>query len=693
MAIIETIKDFISSKKTEKITLEPSDAQKKIFRYWSSNVKRARKAQRKDDWDKAEERFSAGKKTEDEDSRPYVNDCRKQHEASMAFLDQQDAGFKVTPTEGWMSDPTALKQAECDAAYLKRVWVEQKMQKAESRKLNDALMINNGTTLVQFDIKKWMPVLRYLPQRNVLRDPDAGGLGEEAGWEGYEEDVPVEQFRSWHTDIEDKVFEAIVKKAGSVLKDEERDEADDVDKPMYRTVKVVHIFARNASAIRKEEKQKTSEPEAPPVPLAEELQLSVPRRYMQLVEGWPALIVDEPMWPLDLDDDEFPLTHLQFNQLNNDTYGFTDYEQMSRLDELGDDILRDLGWASFWAAVTKFLGSKTQQVTKEELDNFLNEPRVSALPSMLDEEGNPKLKPVERGRVDGAQMQLYELIHEQTKEASSLSETLSNADAQTFKDVTAIAARIADANMHQRVNRRLGGPWGYEQSISEDAIKVLEVAHQLVPKYSSVAVMEQMPLMDEATGEPMLDEMGQPVLGEEQENVRELPWQEARAALAQGGTLIKLGVDAIVGPQLAEFWPYRESPKQWKLNIKVIVEPGTTRAITRQQQSAVMKQLYVELFQPFYQMIMQYNPVMGMNFMRDFLEFIGRLAQVPDIEQKLPDPSMIMQMVQEFLMQQQAQMQQQAEQEMAGEAGGQPINSPDANQGEVQDGEGQPIAA
>ena len=105
-----------------------------------------------------------------------------------------------------------------------------------------------------------------------------------------------------------------------------------------------------------------------------------------------------------------------------------------------------------------------------------------------------------------------------------------------------------------------------------------------------------------------------------------------------------------------------------------------------------MKQLYVEIFLPFYQMVMQYNPVMGMNFARDFLEFIGRLSQVPNIENKLPDLSEIQQMIQQYMMmmQQQAQ-QQQAQQQAAGEQGGQPLNSPDANQGEMQTGEGQPM--
>lgn len=683
MGIIDKVKSMV--KKKAAITLDPTEDQKRQYRYWKSCVARARKAQPDDDWKGAEERFGAKEK-------PFVNDCRKQHEASMSFLDQQDAGFKVTPSEGWMNDEMAQGQAQCDAAYLKRVWVEQKCQKAVSRKLNDALNINNGTTLVQFDIKKWMPNLRYLAQRKVLRDPDCGGLVEEAEWEGYEEDVSVETFRSWHSDLKEEVFKEIVKRSGSVLKENEREELDEVDVPMYRTINVVHIFARNSAAIRRETKEDADEPEKVDVPLAEELQLTTPRRYMQLVEGWPALLVDEEDWPLDLDDDEFPTTHLQFNQLNNDMYGFTDFKQMEKLDLLGDDMMRDLAKASFQAGIKKFLGASNLKYDKAEIDNFLNDERDAVLLDMATAGTGgaltPKLMPVDRGQINPAMTEFYKLVQEQVKEASSLSETLSNADAQTFKDVTAIAARIADSNMHQRVNRRLGGPWGYEQSISEDAIKMLEVAHQMVPMLSAVAVMERMPVMDEM-GQPMMDEMtGQPVMGEEQENVKDLPWQEAKQALAQGATLIKLGVDSIVGPELAQYWPYGQSAKQWKLNIKVIVEPGTTRAVTRQQQAAVMKQLYVEIFLPFYTMVTQYSPVLGMKFMRDFLEFVGRLAQVPDIDQKLPDMNTIQQMIQEYMMQMQMQQQQM---QMQGEQAG-PMASPDANQGEMQDGGGEQMA-
>jgi hypothetical protein len=274
---------------------------------------------------------------------------------------------------------------------------------------------------------------------------------------------------------------------------------------------------------------------------------------------------------------------------------------------------------------------------------------------MLDDDGKPKIVPAERGEIKDALMKAYELVHDQAKEASSQSELLENADVTGYKDVTAIGARIADANMHQRINRRLGGPYGYEQSIAEDAIKLLEIAHQYVPKLSVVAVMEQMDVIED--GLLVRDDDGDPVQAPK-EVLRDLPWHEALQAITDGGQLIKLGVDAIVGPELAEFWAHKVPPEQWKLSTKVIVEPGTTRTVTKDQQVAVQKQLYIEVYFPFYEATRRYD------LMRDYLEYIGRLSGTPNIEDKLPEKQEAQQIgqQQQEMEQQQMQAEQQAQQ-------------------------------
>lgn len=647
--------------------MEISEKNSRIYRYWMNCVKRARKARPLEKWKAAEERLkAAGDKYAFPDNRPYVNDYRKMHESLMAFLDQQEPTFKVIPTEPYMSDLTILKRAECEGAYLKCCWREQNCQKAQSRKLIDSVDINNGFTIIEFDKKKWMPSIRYLPARDVLIDRDCGGLIENANWLGYQEDISVEVFQSWHPELSDDALKQIIKKSGSVLSEEEREEVEDKDKTLYETLRVIHIFAKNSSAIKTFEKEKENEVGLANRRLADELEKKTPKRYLQFVEGFPSPVQDDAFWPFDLDHDEFPITHLQHNRVNNDTYGFTDYQQMERLDILSDNIIDNIGTACFWSSVQKLLGVEGVQIDPVAIDNFLNDLRETFLPNMADMEGRPKMVPVERKQINPAQLQAYDLLHNQAKEASALSELLENADAQAYKDVTALAARIVDANMHQRVNRRLSGPFGYEESIAEDAKKFLEVAHQKVPVLTTVAVIRQVP-----TGE--YNEIGEPVVTEI-ETTEELAWSEVLTAVSQGGEIIQLGVEAVVGPELAKFWPYKEAPERWKLATKVTVEPGTTRSITRQQQAAIMKQLYVELYQPFYMLTGR------LDLMRDYLEFIGQLAQVPNIDSKLPS----IEDIKNFMIMQQQLAQQQAmaasgEQGEQGEQGGQPLNSPEAN--------------
>jgi hypothetical protein len=347
---------------------------------------------------------------------------------------------------------------------------------------------------------------------------------------------------------------------------------------------------------------------------------------------------------------------------------------------MSDDILRDLGIAAYNAAIQKFCGSQNQKVTREEMENFLNDPRTSFLEDMLDAEGNPKIKPVERGQINPGLAQFYTLAHDQAKEASAMSELLENAEAQSYKDVTALAARIVDANMHQRVNRRLSGPWGYETSIARDATKMLEIAHQLVPQFSEVSVSNRVPRIDEF-GDQMIGEDGLE-LWDEEEQVQSMPWDQAVQAISEGATLIKLGVDALVGPELAKYWSFGKPTPYWRLSTRVRVEPGTTRAITREQQAAVLKQLYVEVFQPFYEAIGR------LDLARDYIEMLGSSAGVPAIETKLPQPEEMKAEVQKMQVMRDAQMRQQQEQpfhhppptaEPSGEAGGQPLNSPEAN--------------
>ena len=66
--------------------------------------------------------------------------------------------------------------------------------------------------------------------------------------------------------------------------------------------------------------------------------------------------------------------------------------------------------------------------------------------------------------------------------------------------------------------------------------------------------------------------------------------------------------------------------------------------------------------------------------MREYLELIGRLASLPNLDNLLPEAQEVQQIMQQIQMQREAE----AKAAATGEAGGQPLNSSEANAGEEQ---------
>ena len=221
-------------------------------------------------------------------------------------------------------------------------------------------------------------------------------------------------------------------------------------------------------------------------------------------------------------------------------------------------------------------------------------------------------------------VQALTLTWEMLSKASGLNEML-DTDTAKLKDVTALAYRINDANSHQRINRRLSGPEGYEMSVSEDAIKLLEIAHQFVPRYSILEI--EAPVME-------LDMVGVPYeTGDTEKKLVSLPWQQVQQMLMnKTSKLVQLGVDAVVGPDLAQYWrPADEFPVQvFKISTNVKVVPGSTRSVTKEQEAAILKQFYLEVFSPLYIAMGRYDLAIR------FTKLMGPKAGIDNIDDYLP---------------------------------------------------------
>lgn len=631
----------LKNKETE-LTSEKEDLL--IYNYWMNWIKKSRKLQPDKEWKEAEERLKGGKEEKD---LPYVNGYRQQYESLKSFLDQNDASFRIVPSEAFMNDETVIKQAKCDELYLRYVWSEQECQVVESQKLDSALQRNIGFTIPGFDKKKWMPTIKYLAAIDVYLDPDCGADLKKGNAIAYSEEISLEELKAKNPFLIKEQIDSIKKNGGSTVEEDEQRELDPEEEELYTTVTLYHIFARNDAAIRRTDE---SEEVLPPKGLIEELNLRTPRRYLQIVKGYHKPLKDMDEWPYEYDDNEMPITALRFNTPTGELYGFTDYKQMKKLDIMCDAIDSDIEKAAYWAGRKKFAGTPdAADLLDSDVDQLLNDPDKAYFKNLLSSDGKPKIQEIQLGEFSPELVNAYKTADEQRTKASMLGELLAEEVSQ-YKDVTAIGVRVRDANVHQKINRRLGGPEGYEKSIAEDAVKILEIAHQRVPVYSVLEV--SVPIL-------AMDEIGEPYeTGETRMEYPSLPWEQAQQMMLNGATLIKLGVDAIVGQEYAPFWRTTDkTPVQiFKLSTAVSVMPGSTRQITKEHKAAMLKQYLLEVFAPMYEKMGRWD------LYARFAERIGQLAGIAKIDDLVPDQEEIQTFMAE--QKQMAMMQAQLEQSL-----------------------------
>lgn len=615
----------------------------KLYNYWMEQFKRSGKAQPTDEWKSAKERLTASE-TDDmgKPKMPVVNGFRNHYESSRAYLDQRDPSFKVVPAAAFRTDPYSIKRAECERTYLESVWLEQDCQRAESRKLNSALLRNIGHTMPTFDTKKWMPKLRYLSADKVRIDMDCHGLVEDAKWWAYKDYMSFKEFALKHPDIDKEELKKLKDKGEYSLDETDIEKINENDRDQYQVVTVWHLFAKDASAMINSKDDDDVDKEG-----AESLKKETRTRYIKFVEGIHRPLSDSE-WPFKLDHSEQILTTLSFNKTPEGVYEYTDYKQMERMDKMSDSVMSYIENDAFFSSVRKFLAGDNLP-DDISLDDFMNKSHKSVVPGMLDEGGNPKLKEVMMSQPNQALIGQYELMDDQSQKASGLSELLGESMAD-LKEVTALGVRSQDAKLHQRVNLRLGGPAGYEKSIQEDAVKLLEIAHQFVPRYSEVLVSAPVEQIDDINGV---------IIDSEEESIQSLTWPEAQQAILRGGKLLKLGVDAIVGAELAEYWVTTDDVpmEEIRLSTRVSIVAGSTRSITQEQQAESMTMFYTNVLFPTI-----YQPLRRMDLAVGYLKQIGSLKGLDGIEDYLPTTEEVKQFEQQ---QQQMEEQQRMAEEQA----------------------------
>jgi hypothetical protein len=77
-----------------------------------------------------------------------------------------------------------------------------------------------------------------------------------------------------------------------------------------------------------------------------------------------------------------------------------------------------------------------------------------------------------------------------------------------------------------------------------------------------------------------------------------MPWAQAEQVLIAGGDLVQLGVDAMVGPELAQYWQEHLPLDVLRLRLNVEIEHGSTQRAQRQEKIGTFIATYRMMIQP-----------------------------------------------------------------------------------------------
>jgi hypothetical protein len=99
--------------------------------------------------------------------------------------------------------------------------------------------------------------------------------------------------------------------------------------------------------------------------------------------------------------------------------------------------------------------------------------------------------------------------------------------------------------------------------------------------------------LDPVTGQAIVEMVLEPA-----HVAHDVPWPETEKIVRQGGRILRLGVDAMVGPRLAAAWEEDLPLDVLRRSTRVSVERGSTQRVARLQKVQVFRELWKEMVEP-----------------------------------------------------------------------------------------------
>lgn len=521
----------------------------------------------------------------------------------ISFLDEEPAKVTVVSKEGFANDKAAIGRAKCDTAVLKYLSDEQNDYQVVQEMLHSASITNMGCVVGCVDRRRMLPTIKYVENEQVVVDPDSGGNLRNASWLGYWEFVAPDML------LKDKDYQHLdpdkLKKAARLPPDDttgnladaeknRRTDAREVVGPKMKKCKLYRLWLRNEIALYDDDPDAEKAENGPHVErFRDKHGMDEPRRYIEVIEGYTESVVkDEAAWPdaFALDWDEWPLVLLRFRKIHQKIGAFPELRNERKVLTYLEKAMMDANNVMALHTNQKLGTRQGCTKTAAELKMAIESQGVSIIEGILDAQGQPMIAPLNFGDLDDEHLQWIALCREIHETISGIPK-LKRGEEDTNDKMTATEAQIVSdaAEVRMAVRRR-----EFENAQCLIRSMQLQMAHVLLKRNSSVQLPEPIPMLDEI-GNPVIGPDGQPQMNDVADG---LPWPQAEELVRAGGTLVTLGVDAMVGPELAEFWEDEVPLDVIRRSTRVSVERGSTQRRTRLLQEKAFRETYVQLIQP-----------------------------------------------------------------------------------------------
>ena len=521
----------------------------------------------------------------------------------ISFLDEEPAKVTVVPQEGFANDELVIGRGQCETGVLKYLSDEQNDYQVIQDMLQSASITNMGWVVGCVDRRRMLPTIKFIENEQVVVDPDSGGRLRNANWVGYWEYVSPDML------LQDKEYQHLnpikLRKSARLAPDDatgdftnterkRRDMAREVVGPKMKKCKIYRLFLRNEMALYDDDPEAENPENGPHLErFRDKHGMDEPRRYVEVIEGYTDDVVkDEPAWPavFALDWDEWPFVPLIFREAHQKIGSYPDLRNEHKVLEYLEKAMMDANNVMALHTNMKLGTRQGFSKTAAEIKRDIESQGVAVIEGVVDAQGNPMIVPLNFGDLDDEHLQWISLCREIHEKISGIPQ-LKRGEQDEQDKMTATEAQIISdaAESRMAVRRRL-----FEDAQCQIRRMLLQMAHVLLKRYSSVQLPAPIPMMDEL-GNPIMGPDGQPQM---RDTVDGLPWPEAEALVRQGGTLITLGVDAMVGPELAVYWEDDIPLDVIRRSTRVTVERGSTQKRTRLLQEKAFRETYVQLVQP-----------------------------------------------------------------------------------------------